>query len=62
VCIAPLLPAAGGKKKGQGVETETLTVEAVCESLLLMLAVPQTVALASVDGDVLQVLTACDLS
>ncbi len=43
-------------------ETETLTVEAVCESLLLMLAVPQTVALASVDGDVLQVLTACDLS
>ncbi len=29
-------------------------MEAVCESLLLVLAVPQTVALASTDSDVLQ--------
>lgn len=60
-CVCGLVcPAAGGKKKGKGEQVEALTVEAVCESLLLLLAVPQTVALASVDGDVLQVLC-CDM-
>ena len=34
---------------------EALSVEVVCEALLLVLAVPQAVALASVDNDVLQV-------
>ena len=47
--------ATATKDKGKDKDAEELgSVDAICESILLLLAIPQTVAAVSVDGDVLQ--------
>ncbi len=53
--VAAEKPVVGADGAAAAAPVEEPSVEAVCESLLLVLAVSQTVALTSTDGDVLQV-------